>query len=112
MYIGRLVLTVGPFHKGVSAQSKWNRSNGHRGGYFSYVYVLNVFMMFIVLNICDGFEIFVCPKGRRFSMGSKWLYVTKNMITPVVVARGGSVKVKSCKDDDGAQGYELSRPTT
>ncbi len=25
---------------------------------------------------------------------------------------GGSGKVKSCKDDDGAQGWELSRPTT
>ena len=29
--------------------------------------------------------------------------------------RGGTAvsgKVKSCKDDDGAQGWELSRPTT
>ena len=25
---------------------------------------------------------------------------------------GGSGKVKSCKDEDGAQGWELSRPTT
>ena len=25
---------------------------------------------------------------------------------------GGSGKVKSCKDHDGAQGWELSRPTT
>ena len=36
---------------------------------------------------------------------------TTTTTSPVVVARGGREKVKSCKDDDGAQGWELSRPT-
>ena len=35
-----------------------------------------------------------------------------NNNNPARGGTGGSAKVKSCKDDDGAQGCELSRPTT
>jgi len=36
----------------------------------------------------------------------------KNYNNPGRGGTGGSGKVKSCKDHDGAQGWELSRPTT
>ena len=57
---------------------------------------------------------FMTMSYGRYGEGFKkisTITITITMITPVVVARG-SGKVKSCKDHDGAQRWELRRPTT